>query len=208
MWCNFKFEGVLFRSNSRHNDWDDSQQTLRWVALGLCSPVHSESRGECFSQLNVWFLFWYAIKRHYSIISQIKLHGFWKRSALINMKREALKYMICHFSYHRPYQPSTHISTRAFGPWANMGVSGWYDMWYEKWHIIIYYYRTSCNPFLANQRFQIIYKNDKYIRLKIIPNSVRIIFLSCQICVLPSTGFELTPLLHCSTNRFALCPAS
>ena len=44
-------------------------------------------------------------------------------------------------------------------------------------------------------------------RLKIKPNSVRIIFLSCQICVLPSTGFELTPLIHCSTNRLALCPA-
>jgi hypothetical protein len=41
-------------------------------------------------------------------------------------------------------------------------------------------------------------------RLKIKPNSVRIRFLSCQICVLPSTGFELTPLLHCSTNCLAL----
>ena len=30
-----------------------------------------------------------------------------------------------------------------------------------------------------------------YIRLKIKPNSVRIRFLSCQIFVLPSTGFEL-----------------
>ena len=39
------------------------------------------------------------------------------------------------------------------------------------------------------------------------PNSVRIRFLSCQICVLPSTGFELTPLLHCNTNRLTLCPA-
>jgi hypothetical protein len=37
-----------------------------------------------------------------------------------------------------PYQPSTHISPLAFGPWANMGVSGWYDMWYEKCHIRIY----------------------------------------------------------------------
>jgi NADPH-dependent 2,4-dienoyl-CoA reductase/sulfur reductase-like enzyme len=40
-----------------------------------------------------------------------------------------------------------------------------------------------------------------YICLKIKPNSVRIRFLSCQIFVLPSTGFELTPLIHCSTNR-------
>ena len=31
---------------------------------------------------------------HYCIITQIKLHGFWKRSALTNMKKDALKYMI------------------------------------------------------------------------------------------------------------------
>jgi hypothetical protein len=31
-----------------------------------------------------------------------------------------------------------------------------------------------------------------YIRLKIKPNSVRIRFQSCQICVLPSTGFKPT----------------
>jgi len=36
--------------------------------------------------------------------------------------------MIWHISYHMPYQPSTHISPRAFGPWANMDVSGWYDI--------------------------------------------------------------------------------
>ena len=33
-----------------------------------------------------------------------------------------------------------------------------------------------------------------YIRLKIKPNSVRIRFQSCQICIIPSTGFEPTPL--------------
>ena len=46
-----------------------------------------------------------------------------------------------------------------------------------------------------------------YIRLKIKPNSVRIRFLSCQIFALPSTGFELRSLIHCSTNRLALSPA-
>ena len=45
------------------------------------------------------------------------------------------------------------------------------------------------------------------IRLKIKPNSVRIRFLSSQICGLPSTGFEPTPLIHCSTIRLALRPA-
>ena len=44
------------------------------------------------------------------------------------------------------------------------------------------------------------------IRLKIKPNSVRIRFLSCQIVVLPSTGFELTLVIHCSTIHLALHP--
>jgi hypothetical protein len=48
--------------------------------------------------------------------------------------------------------------------------------------------------------------NDIYIRLKIKPNSVRIRSLSFQIFVPPSTGFEHAPLIHCSTNRLALCP--
>jgi hypothetical protein len=47
-----------------------------------------------------------------------------------------------------------------------------------------------------------------FIRLKIKPNSVRIRYLSCQIFVLTLTGFELTPLIHCCTNRLALCSAS
>jgi hypothetical protein len=38
-------------------------------------------------------------------------------------------------------------------------------------------------------------------------NSVRIKFLSYQICVLPSTVFEFTPLMYCSTIRLALHPA-
>ena len=45
-----------------------------------------------------------------------------------------------------------------------------------------------------------------YIRLKIKPNSVRIRFQSCQMFILPSTGFELIPLIHCSTIRLALRP--
>ena len=51
---------------------------------------------------------------HYCIITQIKLHGFWKWSALTNMKKDALKYMInrlwygifhitCHINPRRPY---------------------------------------------------------------------------------------------------------
>jgi hypothetical protein len=51
-------------------------------------------------------------------------------------------------------------------------------------------------------RFIYIYM---YIRLKIKPSSVRILFLSCQIVFLPSTAFEVTPLIHCRTNLLALC---
>jgi hypothetical protein len=50
----------------------------------------------------------------------------------------------------------------------------------------------------------VVYENKDiyiYIGLKFKPNSVRIRFLICQIFVLPSTGFELTPLIHCSNSK-------
>ena len=37
MWCNFKFEGVLFRSDSRHNDKVDS--------LWECATFRAQERG-------------------------------------------------------------------------------------------------------------------------------------------------------------------
>ena len=77
---------------------------------------------------------------HYCIISQIKLHGFWKRSAFTNMKKNTLKYMINRLWYGI-FHITCHISPRDEVPRANMGVSGWYDMWYEKCHILIYNYR-------------------------------------------------------------------
>ena len=48
------------------------------------------------------------------------------------------------------YKPSTHIIPRAFGPWANMGVSGWYDMWYKQCHMITnnYYLLFCCFCFV------------------------------------------------------------
>ena len=46
------------------------------------------------------------IIRHYCIISQIKLHGFRKRSALTNMKKDAKKYMI-----NRLWYDIFHITT-------------------------------------------------------------------------------------------------
>jgi hypothetical protein len=62
------------------------------------------------------------------------------------------------------------------------------------------------NQFSHNQSTIVYIYIYIYTHLKIKPNSVRIRFLSCQIFVLPSTGFELTPLIHCSTNCLALCP--
>ena len=53
--------------------------------------------------------------------------------------------MTSHFSYHMTYKPSTNIIPQTFGPWANMGFSGWYDMWYKKCHMITYnYYLLFC----------------------------------------------------------------
>jgi hypothetical protein len=49
--------------------------------------------------------------------------------------------------------------------------------------------------------------DDNNIRPKIKPNSIRIRSMSWQYFCLPSTGFELTPLIHCNTNRLILCPA-
>ena len=71
-------------------------------------------------------------------------------------------------------------------------------------HIILRFRMSGIDYFRFISRYIYIYI---YIRLKIKPNSVRIRFQSCQIIVLPSTGFEPTPLLHCSTIRLALRPA-
>ena len=51
-----------------------------------------------FNSIRIMFLNTYNknvdIIWHYCIISHIKLHGFWKRSALTTMKKDPLKYMI------------------------------------------------------------------------------------------------------------------
>ena len=48
---------------------------------------------------------------HYCIISQIKLHGFWKRSALTNMKKDTLKYMI-NMLWYGIFHITCHINPR------------------------------------------------------------------------------------------------
>jgi hypothetical protein len=68
---------------------------------------------------------------HYCIISQIKLHGFWKRSTLTNMKKDALKYIInrlwygiFHITCHINPRPKLAFGTSALGLiWAS-----WVDM--------------------------------------------------------------------------------
>ena len=57
---------------------------------------------------------------------------------------------------------------------------------------------------LWNIRLVLFLTNFCYISLKIKPNSVRIRSLNCHLFVLPSTRFELTPLIHSGTNRFVL----
>ena len=77
---------------------------------------------------------------YYCIISQIKLHGFWKRSAFTNMKKDALKYMInrlwygiFHITCHINPQPMSAIGPSALGLiWASrvdMMVLDWIDNW-------------------------------------------------------------------------------
>ena len=58
---------------------------------------------------------------------------------------------------------------------------------------------SSIRHLVSDRRLSLISKKNVY--------NVRIRFLSCQCFFLPSTGLELTPLIHCSTNRLALCPA-
>ena len=59
----------------------------------------------------------------------------------------------------------------------------------------------SCNAITTTTDPAFIYI---YIRLKIKPNSVRIRSLSWQMFVFPSTGFELTPLIHCRHQSLSL----
>ena len=76
---------------------------------------------------------------------------------------------------------------------------------------IIYIYLCSAKYFQkSNFKKQLPFNNIIFCLqfLKIKPNSVRIIIQSCQFFVLPSTGFELSPLIHYSTILLALRPAS
>jgi hypothetical protein len=56
---------------------------------------------------------------HYCILSQIKLHGFWKRSALTNMKKDAMKYMINRLWYGIFYI-TCHINSALGLIWASL----------------------------------------------------------------------------------------
>ena len=114
-----------------------NQRLNHLVLLYKCNCIRIMSLNTCNKNVD---MIWHYCQ--YCIISQIKLHGFWKRSALTNMKKDALKYMINRLWYGI-FHITCHINPRpilATGPSTNIGVSSWYDMWYEKCHIIIYKY--------------------------------------------------------------------
>ena len=76
-----------------------------------------------------YFTYLYA---YYDIIASypISSYGFWKRSALTNIKKDALKYMINRLWYDICYI-TCHINPRpilALGFLANMGVSGSFNL--------------------------------------------------------------------------------
>ena len=63
---------------------------------------------------------------------------------------------------------------------------------------------TGSRPLLSICRSEIQLTSTNLLLLqKVLENKKK----NCQIFVLPSTGFEPTPLLHCSTIRLALRPA-
>jgi hypothetical protein len=60
------------------------------------------------------------------------------------------------FSYHISYQPLTHISLWAFGPWANMSRRLiWHVIWKMPYHnLFIIYFNASFFIFVWSDRFQ------------------------------------------------------
>ena len=58
----------------------------------------------------------------------------WNKTIVDYWGIEYTEIIIWHFSYHTPYQPVTPISAAQGLKW----VEGWYGVWYEKCHIIIY----------------------------------------------------------------------
>ena len=116
------------------NEWRHSfinQRLNHLVLLDKCSCIRIMSLNTYNKNVD--------IIRHYCIISQIKIHGFWKRSALTNMKKDALKYMINRL---------------------------WYDIFHITCHIIIYnyilYFKRAFKMYLQIELyFKEIECNDK-----------------------------------------------
>jgi hypothetical protein len=75
---------------------------------------------------------------HYCIISQIKLHGFWKRSAFTNMKKDILKYMINRLWYGI-FHTTCHINRLSSYLWKLIVFRNhvaWFGIWCN--NVILY----------------------------------------------------------------------
>ena len=93
------------------------------------------------------------------------------------------------FNNFKPFVIFSRVSIYIY-LYSNIPLQG--PLWSWSYGIWIYNYR--CNQCLSPLK----------LFLKIKPNSVRIRSLGCQIFVLPSTGFELAPLIHCRHQFLSL----
>jgi hypothetical protein len=118
-----------------------------------------------------------------------------------------------HSTTSTPLKRSFNNRSVTFSRKANLGIDYIKNCWvrllsnYNIKYICTIYTRlytclTSIPRFALREKVTL--RLLKLLFLKIKPTSVRIRFVSCQFFVLPSTGFELTPLIHCSTIRLAL----
>ena len=74
----------------------------------------------------------------------VYFRSYWSyKNAFIWTKYIIIGYHILIFLSHPISTRDTHISQRAEGPRTNMGISGWYGVWYENWHVITYLWYTS-----------------------------------------------------------------
>ena len=93
-----------------HSFMNQRQRLNDLVLLGNCIKIMSLNT--CNKNVDI---IW-----HYCIISQIKPHGFWKQSALTNIRKDALKYMyMINRLWYGIFHITCHINPRpilALGP--------------------------------------------------------------------------------------------
>ena len=67
-----------------------------------------------------------------------RLNLYFQEKHYIYLSSIYIEIIIWQFSYHTPYQPETPISARGPKVRGLIWVEGWYGVWYENCHIIIY----------------------------------------------------------------------